>query len=111
MFTPTPEVVKDRNCACAPTRRREERFDGPHAWIDGWEPARATRPKARSVGYDLRMAPAVASSVISPLRSRPFSAALMAETLARPTAAPMVRASAGTCGGMLVRRRLVPPLM
>src|SRR5204863_8245507 len=71
------------------------RFDGPHGWIDWWNP-RATRPKARSVGYDLRMAPAVASSVINPLRSRPFSAALMAETLARPTAAPMVRASAGT---------------
>src|ERR1700687_1546213 len=54
------------------------------------------------------MAPAVASSVINPLIRRPFSAALIAETLAGPTAAPMVRASAGTRGGMLVRRRVVP---
>src|SRR5580704_12914401 len=42
---------------------------------------------------------------------RPFNAARIAETLAGPTAAPMVRVSAGTCGGTLVRRRLVPPLM
>ena len=55
--------------------------------------------KRRSVPYGLRMAPAVASSVINPFRSRPLSAALMAETLARPTAAPMVRAAAGTRGG------------
>jgi len=46
-----------------------------------------------------------------PVEHRPFSAALIAETLERPTAAPMVSASAGTRGGMLVRRRFVPPSM
>src|ERR1700733_9984462 len=58
--------------------------------------------------YDLRTAPAVASSVINPLIKRPFSAALIAATLARPTAAPMVRASAGACGGMLGGGRMGP---
>src|ERR1700721_1195448 len=57
------------------------------------------------VRYCFRMAPAVASSVIKPLIRPPFSAAPIAETLAGPTAAPMVRALAGTWGGMLVRRR------
>jgi len=37
--------------------------------------------------------------VISPLINRPFSAAWTAGTFALPTAAPMVRAVAGTRGG------------
>src|ERR1700752_2501813 len=54
---------------------------------------------------------AVASSVMSPLISRPASAALMAGTFAHPIAAAMVAVSAGTCGGMLVSLRLAPPLI
>src|SRR3984893_16510262 len=80
-------------------------------------PAKSLKSQAAPFGrrrehfhYGFRMALAVASSVINPLIRRPFSAALIAGTLAGPTTAPMVRASAGTCGGMLVRRALVPPL-
>ena len=49
------------------------------------------------------MARAVASSVISPLIRRPASAALIAGTLARPTAAPIVAVptSAGGYGAGL----------
>ena len=98
---------------CTGLRGERWRFDGSHARDRRAGAARAGLPgmKGRSVRYGLRMAPAVASSVIRPFSSRPFSAALMAETLARPTAAPMVRAWAGTRGGMLVIRRFVPPSM
>src|SRR6185369_11468556 len=57
-----------------------------------------------------KIALAVASSVIRPLIRPPLNAAAIAGTLAAPTAAPMVVVLAGTSGGMLVRRLLVPAL-
>jgi hypothetical protein len=69
---------------------RWKRRKAPRGFLRPAEACRANRFR-----YCLRIAFAVASSVIKPLIRRPFSAALIAETLAGPTAAPMVRASAG----------------
>src|ERR1700692_2372157 len=84
---------------------RRQRRRAPWSFL---RPAEACR--AHRFRYCLRIAFAVASSGIKSLIRRPFSAALIAETLAGPTAAPMVRAAAGTCGGILVRRGLVRTL-
>src|SRR6476659_7194333 len=96
---------------CQGLDRARHRGRGDHGGRKNGVPAGASSSSARvpplmvrPIYRCFRMALAVVSSVTKPLIRRPFSAAAIAGTLAGPTAAPMVRDLAGTCGGMLVRR-------
>src|ERR1700733_9890457 len=112
MFIPRRRLVKTRMAFAHRLQADKAELKAVRAAASRSPFGRHERVKGLSnIRYGLRTAPAVASSVINPLIKRPFSAALIAATLARPTAAPMVRALAGTCSGILVMRPLVPPPM